>query len=64
LLGFAESEAGAELEDACGEGVLRREGECIEAYDFGVLALVEGIVDVDEFCCWGVSAFDGGIEEE
>jgi hypothetical protein len=40
---------GAELKDACGEGVLRGERGCVEVYDGLVLALVEGVVDVDEF---------------
>lgn len=41
---------GAELENPCWKGVFRRERGCVEVYDGLVLALVEGIVDVDEFC--------------
>jgi len=38
------------LEDAGGEGVGGGEGGGVEVDDFGVLGLVEGSVDVYEFC--------------
>ena len=54
--GLAEGDLSAQLQDAGGEGVLRGEGGRVEVDHFLVLALVVGIVDVDEF--WG----EGGAE--
>lgn len=46
---LAEGDLSAQLEYARGEGVLRGEGRGVEVDYFLVLALVVGIVDVDEF---------------
>lgn len=56
MLGLALGDSGAELEDAGGEVVFGGEGGGVEVKNCLVLALVEGVVDVDEF--WGgVSMF-------
>lgn len=49
LGGLAEGDLGAQLQDARGEGILGRESGGVEVDHFLVLALVVGIVDVDEF---------------
>lgn len=48
-VGLAQCDLGAELEDSRGKLVFGRERGCVEFENGGVLALVEGVVDVDEF---------------
>ena len=52
MLGLALGDFGAELEDARGEVVLGGEGGGVEVEDGLVLALVEGVVNVDELWWW------------
>lgn len=47
---LAQGDLGAELQQAGWQGVLGREGRGVEVDHMLVLALVEGVVDVDEFC--------------
>lgn len=49
LVGLAESDFGAELQEAGGEVVFRGERGGVKVENGLVLALVEGAVDVDEF---------------
>lgn len=49
MVGLAEGDFGAELQDAGGEVVFGGERGGVEVEDGLVLALVEGAVDVDEF---------------